>query len=249
MLLAREPPNVAVTLLAAVSVTLQPAVPVHAPLHPANVSPEIGVSLSVTGVFGAKLAVQVVVVVAEQLIPEGLLETVPVPAPASATVIATPAANETDTFEFAASVTVHVFAVPEQLLPLHPLKYCPEPGASVRVILVLVPKFAVQVPGQLMPAGLLTTVPVPVTATVRESPPLKAAEMLVAAVSVMVHVLAVPEQLPPLQPLKKLFTVGFSVRVTCVFDAKLAEHVPGQLIPAGLLVTDPVLEVGPVTVN
>jgi hypothetical protein len=85
-------------------------------------------------VFGAKLAVHVVVVVAEQLTPAGLLVTLPAPAPASATVIATPLANETDTFEFAASVTAHVAAVPVQLLPLHPLKYWPEPGVSVSVI-------------------------------------------------------------------------------------------------------------------
>jgi hypothetical protein len=110
-------------------------------------------------------------------------------------------------------------------------------------------KLAVQVPGQVIPAGLLVTDPVPVTATVRESPPLKAAATLVAAVRVTVHVLAVPEQVPPLQPLKKLFVAGCSVKVTFVLDAKLAEHVPGQLIPFGLLVTVPVVEVGPVTVN
>lgn len=161
----------------------------------------------------------------------------------------TPVANVADTFEFAASVTVHIVAVPEQLLPLHPLKYWPEPGASVSMILVFVPKFAVQVPGQLMPAGLLITVPVPETATVSESPPLNAAETLVAAVSVSVHVLAVPEQFPPLQPEKKLLAAGFSVRVTCEFEGKLAEHVPGHVIPPGVLVTLPVLAVGPVTVN
>ncbi len=119
----------------------------------------------------------------------------------------------------------------------------------MRVTCVFGAKSAEHVPGQLIPAGLLVTVPVPVTATVRESSPLNDASTLVAAVSVNVQVLAVPLQVPPLHPLKTLLVAGFSVSVTCVFAAKLAEHVPGQLMPAGLLVTVPVPEVGPVMLN
>jgi phage tail protein X len=40
-----------------------------------------------------------------------------------------------------------------------------------------------------------------------------------------------------------------AVSVTCVFCAKLALHVEGQLIPAGLLVTVPAPTAGAVTVN
>ncbi|MGA8618136.1 MAG: hypothetical protein WB660_06390 [Candidatus Sulfotelmatobacter sp.] len=45
-----------------------------------------------------------------------------------------------------------------------------------------------------------------------------------------------PEQ-APLQPVKKTLLPGVSVSVTCVFLGNVAEHVVGQLIPAGLLVT------------
>jgi len=49
----------------------------------------------------------------------------------------------------------------------------------------------------------------------------------------------VPEQPPPLQPVKLNCDVGVAVKVTFVAGAKLPTHVVGQLIPAGLLVTVP----------
>jgi hypothetical protein len=76
-------PKVAVTESAAVTVTLQVATPAHAPLQPAKTSLVAGVSLSVTWLFCGKLAEHI----AGQLIPTGLLVTVPVPAPAMVTVI------------------------------------------------------------------------------------------------------------------------------------------------------------------
>jgi hypothetical protein len=49
---------------------------------------------------------------------------------------------------------------------LQPENVSPEPGVAVRVVGVPTLKFALQVPEeQLMPAGLLVTVPVPVTLT------------------------------------------------------------------------------------
>jgi hypothetical protein len=74
--------NVAVTELLAVKVKLHVPVPVQAPDQPANVEPEAAVAVSVTAVPLAKLAVHVV----GQLMPAGLLVTVPVPAPALCTV-------------------------------------------------------------------------------------------------------------------------------------------------------------------
>jgi hypothetical protein len=65
-------------------VTLQVATPVHAPDQPVKVSLPVGVSFSVTWVLCAKLAEQV----AGQVIPAGVLVTVPVPVPAMVTVIA-----------------------------------------------------------------------------------------------------------------------------------------------------------------
>jgi hypothetical protein len=71
-----------VTEAAAVRVTAQVLVPVQAPDQPANVEPEAAVAVSVTAVPLAKLALHV----GAQLIPEGLLVTVPVPVPALWTV-------------------------------------------------------------------------------------------------------------------------------------------------------------------
>jgi hypothetical protein len=103
---------------------------------------------------------------------------------------------------------------------------------------------------QLIPEGVLITVPVPLPArlTVRPSPAVKVALTVVAAVIFNEHVVEVPEQLPP-HPEKKSPVPGVSVRVTCAFWLKLAEHVVGQLIPAGLLVIVPMPEAGAVTVS
>jgi len=59
---------------------------------------------------------------------------------------------------------------------------------------------------------------------------------------------AVPVQ-APLQPAKVLFVPGASLSVTWVLCVKLAEHVVGQLIPVGLLVTVPVPFPASVTVT
>jgi hypothetical protein len=65
----------------------------------------------------------------------------------------------------AAFMVTEQVPVPEHA-PLHPVKLDPEAGVSVRVTMVPVLKFAVQVPGQLIPAGVLVRVPVPVPASV-----------------------------------------------------------------------------------
>ncbi len=69
--------NVAPTLVALVIGTVQPPVPLHAPLQPANVDPEAATGVSVTLVPEAKPALQV----APQLMPAGLLVTAPAPVP------------------------------------------------------------------------------------------------------------------------------------------------------------------------
>ena len=70
--------KVAVTLVSAVTVTSQADVPLHAPPHPVNVELPVGFGVSVTLVPLSKSALQVL----PQLIPPGLLLTVPVPLPA-----------------------------------------------------------------------------------------------------------------------------------------------------------------------
>lgn len=72
----------AVTEVFAVKLKAHAPVPLHAPDQPSNVEPEAGAAVSVTAVPLAKLALQVW----PQLMPEGLLLTVPEPAPPFCTV-------------------------------------------------------------------------------------------------------------------------------------------------------------------
>ena len=74
--------NVAVTAASAFMVTLHAPVPLQLPDHPANVDPEFGAALSVTAAPFVKFALHV----DPQLMPAGLLVTVPAPAPALLTV-------------------------------------------------------------------------------------------------------------------------------------------------------------------
>jgi hypothetical protein len=143
-------------------VTLQVPVPLHAPLQPVNVEFAAGVAVRVTIVPVGKLAEQVV----GQLIPEGELDTVPLPVPASVTAskkLAGVVLKVAVTACAAFIVTLQV-PVPEQA-PLQPAKVEPVPGAAVSVTIVPLAKFAEQAVGQLIPVGLLVTVPLPVPAS------------------------------------------------------------------------------------
>src|SRR5258705_52832 len=99
------------------------------------------------------------------------------------------------------TVTVHD-PVPLQSPP-QPVKAEDAFGVAVRVTAVPLTKLAAHVAPQLMPAGLLVTVPEPAPAgeTVRAKVGAKVAVTLVAAVSVTGQE-AVPVQPPPLQPVK-----------------------------------------------
>jgi phage tail protein X len=127
--------------------------------------------------------------------------------------------------------------------PDHAEKMLFAPAIGVSVTCVFCGKVAEQVPGQLIPAGLLVTVPVPETLTVNGYVGLNFAVTALAALTVKLQV-PVPEHAPPHPPNIEL-TPGEAVSVTCVPWSKLAEHVVGQLMPAGLLVTVP----GPETVT
>src|SRR5207245_3580176 len=99
-----------------------------------------------------------------------------------------------------AALTVTVQAPgPEQPPPLQPLKVEPAAGAAVSVTAVPLVKLAAQVAPQLMPAGELVTVPLPVPAGVTVRVKLcrvKVAGTVVAAETVTVQV-AVPAHPPP----------------------------------------------------
>lgn len=119
--------KVAVMVVSAVKATAHGAMPVHVPDHPLKVEPAAGVAVRVTAEPFGKAAVQV----APQLMPAGLLVTVPVPVPASTTVSWTAGAvsNVAVTVVSAAKATVHV-PVPEQA-PDQPVKLDPAAGAGV----------------------------------------------------------------------------------------------------------------------
>ena len=107
-----------------------------------------------------------------------------------------------------------------------------------------------QLPGQLIPAGLLVIVPVPAdgAVTVNAYEVVENFAPTVWALIILTLQLAVPEQ-APVQPANVKFAAGFAVRATFVPRLKSAVHVPGQLMPAGVLVIVPTPAVGAVTVN
>src|SRR2546428_2454428 len=214
--------KVAVTVVAAESVIVHVPVPEQPPpLQPVKAEPLAGLAVRVTTVPLAKLAVHV----APQVMPDGALVTVPEPVPAAVTVSANVGAKVAVTVVAAESVIVHV-PVPEQPPPLQPVKAEPAAGLALRGTTLPLAKLADQVAPHVIPAGLLVTVPAPVPAleTVSANVGAKVAVTVVAAESVIGHV-PVPEQPPPLQPVKVEPPAGVAVRVTTVPLAKLAGHV------------------------
>jgi hypothetical protein len=150
--------NVAVAEVAAVKSRVQLDVPLHTPDHPANVEPDLGVAFSVNEVPLEKLATQVV----PQSIPEGLLVIVPDPVPTLCSAIriwGIVGLNMAITEALEFSVNVQGVVPPQA--PYHPPKVESELGVAVSVTDVPLGKSALQVAGQLIPAGLLMTVPAP----------------------------------------------------------------------------------------
>jgi hypothetical protein len=142
--------------------------------------------------------------------------------------------------------------VPEQPAPLQPAKVEPAAGVAVSEIFVPPVKLAVHVPGQLIPLGLLVTVPLPEPATTTVS--LWCTGGIESRSHGLVHRQSygtgtVPDQPAPLQPAKVEPAAGVAVSEIFVPPVKLAVHVPGQLIPLGLLVTVPLPEPATTTVS
>jgi len=77
--------NVAPTAVSLCRVRLHGVVPEHAPVHPVKVEPLLGFAVSVTDVPTVKLALHV----SPQLMPAGVLVTVPAPVPELVTVSCT----------------------------------------------------------------------------------------------------------------------------------------------------------------
>jgi hypothetical protein len=134
---------------------------------------------------------------------------------------------------------LHVVLVPEQA-PDQPANGNPVAAVAVSVTWAPFPKLAVQVCGQLMPAGELVTVPVPWPAKLTDSWPggsVNDAPTVVFAFKSTLQV-PVPEHAPD-QPLNVAPALGVAVSTTLVPELNDALHVAPQLIPAGLLVTVP----------
>jgi len=149
--------KVAVTVVAAETVTAHVPVPLHPPpLQPVKAEPAAGRAVSVTVVPLAKLAKQV----APQSIPVGLLVTVPVPVPAVVMLSTKVGVKVAVTVVAAETVTVHG-SVPLHPPPVQPVKAEPAAGRAVSVTVVPLAKLAEQVAPQVIPMGLLVTVPEP----------------------------------------------------------------------------------------
>lgn len=106
----------ALTLVDALKLTVQAAVPVQAPLQPLKVAPVAGVAVKVTFEPTANGAEPLLV----QLMPEGVEVTVPEPVTATLSVAGL-TANVADTVLAASMVTEQVVVVPLQA-PLHSAK-------------------------------------------------------------------------------------------------------------------------------
>ena len=182
-----------------------------------------------------------------QLIPAGLLLTVQLPVPILLTLSVKGCAAALG-LNVAVTATLEFILTVHTPMPVHaPLQLEntePPPAVAVRATLVPLEKLVEHVLPQLIPAGLLLTVPLPVpfllTLSVNfcEDPllGLYAAVTVMSELSVTVHA-PVPEQPAPLQPENTKASPSRAARVTLVPPEKLAEHVLPQLMPAGLLVT------------
>jgi hypothetical protein len=231
------PPNVAVMAPAALIETVQVGMFAQPLLQPVKVEPAAGVAVKVTSAPLANEAEQV----APQSMPAGVLLTVPLPLPAFVTVSAKDSGCDakvavTETAAFIESVQV---GMPAQPL-LQPVKADPAAGVAVKVTSVPLLNEAEHVEPQLIPAGALLTVPMPLPAFITVSAKgctAKVAVTVLAAFSVMVHA-PVPVH-APLQPVNIAPAPGVAVRATTVPLLNVAKHVAPQLMPAGALVMVP----------
>src|SRR5882724_1575093 len=207
------------------------------PLQPVKVELASDVAVRVTAVPLANGAEHV----APQVTPAGLLVTVPAPAPALLAVSVKVCRANVAVTEAAALIVTVQGPVPEQPPPLQPVKVELASGVAVRVTAVLTVNEAEQAAPHEMPEGALVTVPlpVPVLVTLRAKDCWTKPAVTEAAALIVTVQGPVPEQPPPLQPLKVELASGVAVKVTAVPLANGAEHAAPQAMPAGLLVTVP----------
>jgi len=201
---------------------VQVPVPLHPPpLQPTKIEPAAAAAVSVTELFVGNEALQVF----PQLMPAGLLVTVPAPVPALVTVrVEGTALNVAVTDLFALITTTHV-AVPLHPLPLQPPNVDPADGVAVNVTVVPLVKLKLQVAPQAIPGGLLVTVPspTPCLVTVRVNV-LRVAKLAATVWSAFITTAQVPVPLQPapLQPVNVEPASGAAVSVTMLLIGKSA---------------------------
>ena len=195
------------------------------------------VAVNVTDVPDTKGELQV----APQLMPAGLLVTVPTPAPAGVTArvnVFGGAVKFAVTVWSAFIVTVHA-PVPLQPPPLQPVNVEPPVEAAVRATVLPIGKSEAQTVPQEIPLGLLVTVPVPVPdlLTVNRFVGIALNVADTPAVSVTVQA-PLPEQAPP-QLTNDEPAAAAAFKATEVPGSNWFEQIAPQLMPAGVEVTVP----------
>jgi hypothetical protein len=135
-------------------------------------------------------------------------------------------------------------SVAEHPPPLHPVKTDPGLAAAVRVMDWPSEYDSIQSNPQLIPAGLLVTVPDPkpdlttLSSCMESLIRLNVAVTVISASIVNEHVL-VPEHPPPTQPAKVESGSAWAVKVTTLPWENTSEQSLPQLMPVGLLVIVP----------
>jgi hypothetical protein len=127
--------------------------------------------------------------------------------------------------------------VPVQPPPLQPKNVEPAAGVAVKVTAVPLVKPVEQVVPHEMPAGALTTLPLPVPDGVTVSAKDDCTKLAVTDMAALIVTVQgpVPVQPPPLQPENVEPAAGVAVKVTAVPLVKPVAQVAPQEIPAGVL--------------
>ncbi len=215
--------------------TVQAPLPLQAPPQPPKVEPPVAVAVSATELPLAKFPLHV----APQLIPAGLLVTVPFPVLVTVRSALGAAVNCAVTVWFPFITTTQA-PVPLQAPP-QPVKVDPPVGVAVSATVLPVGKFAMHPSPQLIPLGILVTVPVPVPDLVTARREVLAAVLKTATTVALPLTMQepVPPQPAPLHPAKADPGDAAADKTTEEPASKGAEQVPPQSRPPGVDVTVP----------
>lgn len=217
--------------------TEQLPVPEQAPPQPVKVEPLPADAVRDTDVPSAKAAEQLLV---EQSTPLGVLVTLPLPLTETLRVYVLGADAKLAEIDLLPVIDIVHPPVPEQDPP-QPAKLYPDEAVAVSETLVPSVKDAEHELAQSIPPGLLVTRPLPLTLTLNVYVfgwvRVNVADTDLVEVIEMEQVPVPPQA--PVQPEKFEPLCALAESETVVPLVKLAEHVPGQLMPAGLLMTLP----------